>query len=109
VGGQVRRGGRGGFVGWVGSIPPPGGDAGALGRRLYYEHRIEVPVFPWPSPPRRMVRLSAQLYNDEGHMRALAAGLLRSMDGDSGAGGASGAGGPSGGASQIPERRPQAP
>jgi isopenicillin-N epimerase len=30
---------------------------------LIEEHRIEVPVFPWPAPPRRWLRISAQLYN----------------------------------------------
>ena len=31
--------------------------------RLLREHGIEVPVFPWPAPPRRLLRVSAQLYN----------------------------------------------
>ncbi len=30
---------------------------------LYREHRIEVPVIPWPGAPRRLLRISAQLYN----------------------------------------------
>ncbi len=31
--------------------------------RLLREHHIEVPVFPWPAPPQRLLRVSAQLYN----------------------------------------------
>jgi isopenicillin-N epimerase len=30
---------------------------------LLEKHRIEVPVIPWPRPPRRLLRISAQLYN----------------------------------------------
>lgn len=31
--------------------------------RLLFEHRIEVPVVPWPEPPKRILRVSAALYN----------------------------------------------
>ncbi len=30
---------------------------------LFERHAIEIPVFPWPASPRRVIRLSAQLYN----------------------------------------------
>ncbi len=30
---------------------------------LFDEHQIEVPIFSWPAPPKRMLRISAQLYN----------------------------------------------
>lgn len=32
-------------------------------QRLFDEHQIEVPIFSWPAPPKRMLRISAQLYN----------------------------------------------
>ena len=31
--------------------------------RLLALHRIEVPIIPWPAPPKRLLRISAQLYN----------------------------------------------
>jgi len=30
---------------------------------LWQQHRIEVPVFPWPQPPARVLRVSTHLYN----------------------------------------------
>jgi isopenicillin-N epimerase len=38
-------------------------DEDPLGEALRRRWRIEVPIFPWPSPPHRLVRVSAQLYN----------------------------------------------
>ncbi|SRR6266571_667410 len=31
--------------------------------RLLARYRIEVPIIPWPAPPKRLLRISAQLYN----------------------------------------------
>ena len=42
-------------TGW--RVPDP------LKARLFDGYRIEVPIFRWPAPPRRLVRVSAQLYN----------------------------------------------
>ncbi|CAM3098602.1 aminotransferase class V-fold PLP-dependent enzyme [Corallococcus sp. ZKHCc1 1396] len=39
--------------------------------RLFEEHRVEVPVTPWPKAPRRHLRLSAQLYNTPADYEAL--------------------------------------
>lgn len=36
---------------------------------------VEVPVIPWPEPPARLVRVSAQLYNTIDEYRVLADGL----------------------------------
>lgn len=44
--------------------------------RLLFEHRIEVPFVPWPHPPKRVLRVSAQLYNSMHDYEALAAALL---------------------------------
>jgi isopenicillin-N epimerase len=42
---------------------------------LFRRHAIEVPVFPWPAPPKRMLRVSAQLYNTHKEYELLAAVL----------------------------------
>lgn len=31
---------------------------------LLFTHNIEVPIVPWPQPPKRVLRVSAQLYNE---------------------------------------------
>ena len=49
-----------------------------LQEKLFARHGIEIPVIPWPAPPRRLIRLSAQLYNTEEqyHRLAVAVGEL---------------------------------
>jgi isopenicillin-N epimerase len=37
--------------------------------------KIEVPIVPWPAPPKRLVRISAQLYNEEAEYERLADAL----------------------------------
>jgi isopenicillin-N epimerase len=34
-----------------------------LQEALYDRHRIEVPIMPWPAPPKRLIRIAAQAYN----------------------------------------------
>lgn len=51
----------------------------ALQDALYHEDHIEVPVFPFPAPPARCLRISAQLYNTMGDYEALAAALARRL------------------------------
>jgi isopenicillin-N epimerase len=46
----------------------------ALDRRF----AIEVPVIPWPAPPRRLLRVSAQIYNRRADYERLA-GALRAL------------------------------
>lgn len=47
----------------------------ALQDQLYSEWAIEVPVIPWPSPPGRLLRISAQLYNSTAQYDYLAEAL----------------------------------
>ena len=42
---------------------------------LLEEHRIEVPVFPFPAPPERLLRISSYLYTQEADMRRLVEAL----------------------------------
>ena len=46
---------------------------------LLGRHGIEVPIPPWPGPPQRLIRVSAQLYNEIGHYQRLAAALREEL------------------------------
>ena len=46
-----------------GRIRAATGLAHTHGAHLTGLYVIEVPVMPWPRPPRRLLRISAQLYN----------------------------------------------
>jgi isopenicillin-N epimerase len=47
--------------------------------RLFQHWGIEVPVMSWPAPPRRLVRISAQLYNDPAQYVRLADALRKEL------------------------------
>lgn len=61
------------MIGSMAAVPlpdtAPGKEAGpplysdVLQDYLLTRHRIEVPVIPWPAAPKRLLRVSAQLYN----------------------------------------------
>jgi isopenicillin-N epimerase len=61
------------MIGSIASIPIPDGKSSKppktplyldpLQERLFAEWKIEAPVIPWPQPPKRLLRISAQLYN----------------------------------------------
>jgi isopenicillin-N epimerase len=57
--------------GW--RVPEP------LQARLFDGHGIEVPIFRWPAPPRRLVRISAQLYNRPEQYACLADALRKEL------------------------------
>ena len=43
--------------------------------KLYDTYKIEVPVSCWPHPPKRVLRISAQIYNSPDQYRYLATAL----------------------------------
>ena len=47
-----------------------------LQSRLMREHQIEVPAFYFPKHPRRLLRISAQVYNETSEYEKLAAALV---------------------------------
>ena len=63
------------FVQMRGFHLPPAVDGRELKRRLYEEHRVEVPVVERPDG--WTLRVSVQAYNDEADLDALVAGLTR--------------------------------
>ena len=54
-----------------GTTPSPEAITGALFER----HRVEVPTWSWPASPARILRVSAQIYNDESQYVRLATAL----------------------------------
>ena len=72
------------MVGSLATLPLPAGPAGGasplqptdpLQGELLARFGIEVPGFPSPAPPRRFIRISAQLYNARADYERLAAAL----------------------------------
>jgi len=74
------------MVGSLASVRLPDGTAEVgwrrpdpLQQRLFEDWRIEVPVMSWPAAPRRLVRISAQLYNRPEHYERLAQALGKEL------------------------------
>jgi isopenicillin-N epimerase len=69
------------MIGSLASIPiPPRTDEGTGRDPLYlalFEQRIRVPIFPWPGPRDRVLRVSAQRHNDLSQYETLLAAVLR--------------------------------
>jgi isopenicillin-N epimerase len=68
------------MIGSLAALPLPDGEIRPFSPRygdilqdqIFREHAIEVPVFPWPAPPKRLIRVSAQLYNTREQYELLA-------------------------------------
>jgi isopenicillin-N epimerase len=76
------------MIGALAALPIPDGSpapptsplyADPLQEILLAEHHIEVPVIPWPAPPKRLVRLSAQIYNTPAQYEHLGGALVQSL------------------------------
>jgi isopenicillin-N epimerase len=75
------------MVGSLASVLLPDGVATGIGwrrpdplqGRLFDHWKIEVPVMSWPAPPRRLIRVSAQLYNDAAQYARLAEALRQEL------------------------------
>lgn len=73
------------MLGSMAAMPLPDGNAttapsmygDALQDALLEQFNIEVPIVPWPQTPKRILRISAQLYNEEGDYERLAGALRR--------------------------------
>ncbi len=75
------------FIGSLAAIPIPPAPQSALPRLPFNEyplqdalrerHGIEVPIISWPAPPQRVLRFSAQLYNDLPQYELLAKAMIQ--------------------------------
>jgi isopenicillin-N epimerase len=72
------------MIGALAALPLPDGTGAPAQSPLYLDplqdellarFGIEVPIIPWPAPPRRLIRVSAQLYNTRAEYERLAAAL----------------------------------
>ena len=80
------------FIGSLAAIPIPDAapDAGPrlplneypLQDQLRERHKIEVPIISWPTPPKRALRISAQLYNSLPQYELLAKTLVAELGGN---------------------------
>jgi isopenicillin-N epimerase len=64
-----------GMLGALAAVPLPDAAPEPLQAELFARFRIEVPVMAWPAPPRRLLRVSAQIYNTPAEYEHLAAAL----------------------------------
>src|SRR5262249_26872399 len=73
------------LLGSLAAVPLPDGSPEPPSSPLYADplqdalldrFGIQVPIVPWPRPPKRLVRVSAQLYNRPEQYKKLAAALV---------------------------------
>jgi isopenicillin-N epimerase len=59
----------------AGAVPVDYKSFSPLQEILFRKYKIEIPIWNWPSPPSRLVRISAQLYNSLSQYEYLATAL----------------------------------
>ncbi len=64
------------MVGSLAVLPLPNGDYQTLQDTLLAQYQIEVPIIPYPTIENRLVRISAQIYNERSHYEWLATALV---------------------------------
>jgi isopenicillin-N epimerase len=75
------------MIGSIASLPLPDGTLAnptwrqrdPLHGRLFEQWGIEVPIFGWPALPHRLIRISAQLYNERAHYARLTEALAKEL------------------------------
>lgn len=77
------------MIGSIASVPIPDGKSvkppktplylDPLQERFFKRWKIEVPIIPWPAPPKRLLRISAQLYNSLPQYEYLAKALQKEL------------------------------
>jgi isopenicillin-N epimerase len=77
------------MIGSIAAIPLPDSKANPMTNekniellqdKLYTDYKIEVPVGFWPAPPKRLLRISAQIYNSLEQYEKLAYALKKLLD-----------------------------
>lgn len=79
------------MIGSMAAFPLPDGQSvtapslygDALQEALFDRFQIEVPIVPWPHPPNRILRVSAQLYNTMADYQHLSEALLTLLGSES--------------------------
>ncbi|MCT7949648.1 aminotransferase class V-fold PLP-dependent enzyme [Ancylothrix sp. C2] len=69
------------MIGSMASLPIPDGNAMELHDILFDEFGIESQIIPWPQFPGRLLRISAQIYNNLGQYEYLAESLIKVLAG----------------------------
>jgi isopenicillin-N epimerase len=67
------------MIGTLASLPLPDAEDFSLQDQLLTKFQLEVPIFAWPSPPKRLIRISASLYNTLADYEQLAHALRHFM------------------------------
>ncbi len=83
------------MIGSMFSLPLPDGApdppksalyADPLQIALYERHRVEVPIIPWPAPPKRLLRPSCHVYNGAEEYERLGEAVLAELAAEAAAG-----------------------